>query len=86
MPDPKYAAANLFVGKYAIPADGHIRLAPEARLRFLRGRELPSGWTSDPGGELWLIVEDCDFWPVMIRLEADAYPELNALYPRESRR
>ena len=63
-----YARANLFVGKYAIPLDGQIKLGPGARVRVSRGVVTPEGWTQDPDGEPWLIVEDEGFWPVMIKL------------------
>ena len=68
----KYAKANLFVGKYQIPESGHIRLSDRARVRYLRGHETSEGWKQAEAGEpdeLWLMVEDGDFWPVMIRLE-----------------
>ena len=51
-----YARANLFVGKYKIPLDGHIRLGSRSRVRYLRGREGPDGWQQDEAGDLWLIV------------------------------
>jgi hypothetical protein len=63
-----YARANLFVGKYAIPSDGQIKLGPGARVRVLRGIVTSEGWAQDPAGEPWLIVEDDGFWPVMIKL------------------
>jgi hypothetical protein len=65
-----YARANLFVGKYKVPSDGHIRLGSGARVRYLRGREGADGWMQDAAGPVWLIVEDGDFWPVMIRIES----------------
>jgi len=64
----KYARANLFVGGYNIPEDGHIRLGDDARVVYLRGREKSSGWEEDPNGALWMMVEDGGFWPVMIEM------------------
>jgi len=64
-----YARANLFVGKYAIPPNGQIKLGPGARVRVLRGIVNSEGWAQDPAGEPWLIVEDEGFWPVMIKLD-----------------
>ena len=51
-----YAKANLFVGKYTVPADGHIRLPDDTRIRLLRGGESPEGWRSDGGEESWLMA------------------------------
>jgi hypothetical protein len=65
-----YARVNLFVGKYQGPKDGHIRL-DKARVRFMHGRVEAGGWhqrATDETDELWLIVDDGDFWPVMVRL------------------
>jgi hypothetical protein len=64
-----YARANLFVGKYRVPTNGHIRLPETARVRVLRGVVDQEGWSQDDGGEPWLIVEDGDFWSVMVRLD-----------------
>ena len=71
-----YAKVNLFVGKYRVPKDGHIRL-PNAKVRLLLGRETPEGWVGD-GTEWWLMIEDGDFWPVMVRL-SDTLDELKEL-------
>ena len=65
----KYARVNLFVGKYNVPSDGHIKLGDDAHVMYIRGREKADGWEEDPEGDVWLIVEDGGFWPVMIRLD-----------------
>lgn len=62
-----YSPGNLFVGKYDVPPDGHIRLR-HPRVKVLRGVVTQAGWREDPDGDRWLIVEDGDFWPVMVRL------------------
>ena len=68
--DP-YARANLFVGKYKVPRDGHVRLPATTRVRVLRGVVTSAGWMQSPNGGLWLIVDDGDdFWPVMVRLNS----------------
>lgn len=73
-----YAKTNIFVGKYDVPADGHLRLS-NAKLKIVRlspysyitGKERHEGGgmmvTED--GDPWLIVEDGDFWAVMVHLE-----------------
>lgn len=66
-----YARVN-FVGKYDVPPDGWIRL-PNARVRVLLGKTTEAGWTScsvESGGEPWLLVDDGDFFPVVIRLDS----------------
>lgn len=65
-----YARTNLFVGKYQVPKDGHIRL-DHARVRILRGTVTEEGWMEDREGNPWLLVEDGGFWPVMIQLDLD---------------
>jgi hypothetical protein len=64
-----YARANLFVGKYQIPPSGQIKLSAQARVRYLRGTVTAEGWAEDANGKLWLIVEDGNFWSVMIELD-----------------
>jgi hypothetical protein len=74
-----YARGNLFVGKYGIPKNGHISL-PNAKVRVLMGVETPTGWVQDSQGAPWLIVQDGDFWPVMVRLDptSDQLPAVAA--------
>lgn len=69
----RYARANVFVGAYQVPTDGHVRLPESTRVRIVCGVVSPLGWRADPLGEPWLIVDDGrGFWPVMVRLsEAD---------------
>jgi hypothetical protein len=71
-----YAAANLFVGKYSVPDDGHIALGDGVRIRYMRkvGGHM---WIDDAEftgdvttAQLWLIIEDGDFWPVMINISS----------------
>lgn len=64
-----YARANVYVGRYKVPRDGHIRLPETARLRILLGVVTDEGWTEDPTGEPWLILDDGEgFWPVMVKI------------------
>jgi hypothetical protein len=67
-----YERVNLFVGGYKVPKGGHLRLA-DATVRFIRGVETEQGWigTNNPLDPLWMIVEDGDFWPVMVRLSSE---------------
>jgi hypothetical protein len=77
-----YARANLFVGKYQIPPSGQIKLSAQARVRYLRGTVTGEGWTEDAGGKLWLIVEDGNFWTVMIELgDQDEQAPLSQITP-----
>lgn len=74
-----YANGNLYVGKYEVPEDGWVKF-DHPRVRYML--QLPSGHAfldenhrnrrSYPDAPRWLIIEDDDFWPVMIRLEETA--------------
>jgi hypothetical protein len=77
--DRDYARSNIFVGKYEVPEDGWVAL-PNAKIRYML--QLPSGHAfldetpknrrAYPDAPRWLILEDGDFWPVMLRLDEPA--------------
>lgn len=79
-PEPKgYAPGNVFVGRYKVPKDGWVRIE-NPRIRYMR--QLPSGhaFVDDeestrrlyPNASVWLIVEDGDFWPVMVHIDRES--------------
>jgi len=62
-----YAPCNIFVGKYDVPENGHVRIS-NFKIRIIRGTEFGDGWREDKNGTPWLIIQDDEFLPVMIRL------------------
>jgi len=61
---------TIYVGKYKIPKNGIIPMPNEARLRVL---SFYTGITSSgetfTDDRLTIVVEDENFWPVIIKLE-----------------
>lgn len=78
-PHSDYAPANIFVGKYDVPADGWVKLDDAHVLLLHQVGERQ--FAAEGDGPLWLIVEDGNFWPVMIQLSHD---DLGALRPGKS--
>jgi hypothetical protein len=85
-----YDKANIFVGKYNIPKDGHIKLN-KVKIKIKMGVELSDGLgvidsfkKTDDKFDPWLIIEDGNFWPVMIKLGEEDLDSIYDFFVRES--
>ena len=65
-----YAKNNLFIGKYQLPSGGWLRLPDDAHFvvrHLLRQQDDGTYWGLGDG-PISLILEDGNFWPVMVSL------------------